>query len=892
MAVNVGTAVAYLDIDMIKFREGLKTALSETDTFSNAVSQKFADLGSNLQLAGGVLTDNISKPIINIGKNAVDASMNFEQSMSKVGAISGATGVEMESLKDKALEMGAKTKFSAKESADAFTYMAMAGWETEDMLAGISGIMNLAAADGLDLATTSDIVTDALTAFGLSADEAGEFADVLAATSSSANTNVSMLGESFKYVAPVAGAMGYNIYEVAHTLGLMANSGIKASSAGTALRGAITRLTKPTDEMKNVMLDLGLATTDYYNEIDSAKVQNATTKVQNKTIDLEKAQSKYNEAVSKYGPESTQAQKAMIGLEKAQNNLSQAQHDLQEAQAGTRKEGEFLNSLMADQDGNATRLNQVIVKLRSVFKNLTEEEQAQAAATLFGQEAMAGMLAVINASGDDFDKLSDAIDGSRGTAEQMSDTMQDNLAGSLTYLNSALEGVYIKLGDALAPVIRDIADWITKFLEWLNTLDETTVQWIATIGAIVAAIGPVLTFLGKISSGIGLIIDVAGKLSGVMGGVLGIGGKLLGGMKTIFGLVPKLIGAIAGINPVVLIVIGAITALIAIGVALYKNWDTVKEMAKNAWDAITGFVKNAAEAIGNFLRNLFDTAVNVVKNIKDSFFEVVKNIKEYVADLVKNITDKVAEIAQKVANSIREMHDKISDFVKKIYNYVSDIAKKVVDAIVNIAKKVGEFISNTLKGIYNFAKKIVDYISDMVGKIGDFVKKIPGFFKDIVTAIPDMIKKMGEFVKNIFKGILDFVKSLIPGFSSAGEQAGSGFFDNISKFFNMVKDAVKGVFDFVKNIASGIGGFFSGITGAASSYAGSHANGLDYVPYDGYIAQLHQGERVLTKKEAQQYDDGGTGGGVVYNIRFQSPEAIDEYQAARLLKQTIKELDL
>ena len=182
--------------------------------------------------------------------------------MSKVAAISGATGDDLKALTDKAKEMGATTKFSASESADALQYMAMAGWKTDDMLSGLEGIMNLAAASGEDLATTSDIVTDALTAFGLTAEDSTHFADILAQASANANTNVGMMGETFKYVAPVAGALGYSAEDTALAIGLMANSGIKASQAGTSLRSIMSRMAKPTKEVQNAMNKLGVSLTD------------------------------------------------------------------------------------------------------------------------------------------------------------------------------------------------------------------------------------------------------------------------------------------------------------------------------------------------------------------------------------------------------------------------------------------------------------------------------------------------------------------------------------------------------------------------------------------------------------------------------------------------------
>lgn len=193
-----------------------------------------------------------------MGGYAIKVGSDFEAGMSKVAAISGTSGQELESLTAKAKEMGAKTKFSATEASEAFSYMAMAGWKTGDMLSGIEGIMNLAAASGEDLASTSDIVTDALTAFGLQADDSAHFADVLAAASSNSNTNVGLMGATFKYVAPIAGAMGYAIEDTAVAIGLMANAGIKGEQAGTNLRAMLTRLSSPTAETAKAMEDLGI----------------------------------------------------------------------------------------------------------------------------------------------------------------------------------------------------------------------------------------------------------------------------------------------------------------------------------------------------------------------------------------------------------------------------------------------------------------------------------------------------------------------------------------------------------------------------------------------------------------------------------------------------------
>lgn len=309
---------------------------------------------------------------------SVNSFQDFESMMSQVKAISGATGQAFDDLTAKAQEMGATTKFTATESAEAFNYMAMAGWKPQQMIDGISGIMSLAAASGEDLGTTSDIVTDALTAFGLQAGDAGHFADVLAQASANANTNVSMLGESFKYVAPVAGAMNYSVEDTSLALGLMANASIKGSMAGTALKTSLANMAAPTDSMAAAMDKYGISLTD--------------------------------------------------------------------------------------SEGNMKSLRGVIDNLRGSLGGLSETEQTAAVSTIFGKEAMAGMLAIINASEEDYNKLSTAIGNSKDAAEGMADTMLDNLKGSFTLMQSAIEGTENAFGKRLSPYLRGIAGGITDMM--------------------------------------------------------------------------------------------------------------------------------------------------------------------------------------------------------------------------------------------------------------------------------------------------------------------------------------------------------------------------------------------------------------------------------------------
>ena len=256
-----------LQREIIETEEELRRLQKEAETTTSVLTKidtagkKMQEVGDNIAGAGKKMLP-VTAAITGIGTAAVKTASDFDASMSNVSAISGAVGEDLNALRDKAREMGAKTKFSASEAADAMGYMAMAGWKTEDMLSGIEGVMNLAAASGEDLATTSDIVTDALTAFGLSAKDSGHFADILAAASSNANTNVSMMGQTFKYTAPIAGALGFSAEDTAEAIGLMANAGIKSTQAGTSLRTIMNSLTGPIDLVGENLGEVTIQTTN------------------------------------------------------------------------------------------------------------------------------------------------------------------------------------------------------------------------------------------------------------------------------------------------------------------------------------------------------------------------------------------------------------------------------------------------------------------------------------------------------------------------------------------------------------------------------------------------------------------------------------------------------
>lgn len=1008
MAVNMGTAIAYLELDTSKFSKGFVSAYNDLKVFgdkSATAEQKLNGLSSAFKTTGGLLSKNVTLPIVGVGAAAVKTATDFEAGMSEVKAISGATGSEFDALRDKAIEMGAKTKFSASDSADAFKYMAMAGWDASQMMDGIAGIMDLAAASGEDLATTSDIVTDALTAFGLQASDSAHFADVLAQASSKSNTNVGLMGETFKYVAPVAGALGYSIEDTAVAIGLMANSGIKGSQAGTALRSTITRLAKPVGEAKDAVEELGISITNA--------------------------------------------------------------------------------------DGTMKPLSQTMVELREKFAGLTEEQKAQYAAMLAGQEGMSGLLAIVNASDEDFQKLTDEINNANGAAEDMASVMMDNTAGAVEQLKGALESAGILIGEKLTPYIRQLAEWITGLVEKFNSLSEEEQDQIVKFGLILAAIGPVLLILAKVISVVSTVVK-AFKLFGTTMTTIKTSIDLVkagyAGLATQMGGIPKLIAGIStgfgGMLAPIAAVIAVVAVLVGAFVTLWKTneefrdnmvgiWNSIKESINNFFggvverinalgfdfENITEVIKTVWFALCDVLAPVFEGAFNTIAIVLDGVFNqilsvmdifiglftgnweqlgegvkgVVSGIVETFANLGSNILGVIGDIGaeilnklgfEKAAEGFQNFFDTLSDLFGQIPELLSSAIDTIVlfftetipnafnsaiEAVQGFVDNIIEFFTVTVpeafstfvnETIPNAINSIVQWFEQLPYMIGYAIGELIGYFylfatnlwTWITTELPliiegiiqwfaqlpsrilewltgvvtnvinwgvemynnavlaasnfvngaiewisqlpsriwawltstvsnviswgtNMVSQARSVATNFVNSFISFITSLpskvwgiiqqIPSKVSAiGSQlynAGRNIFQSL---WNGIKSIGGSILGWVSDFAGKIGSFVSGIIdgfksivsgandakSAAKSVDGKHANGLDYVPYNGYVAELHEGERVLTKQQNREYNEGGTGkGGDTFNFYNTKPTP---YEYARQMKKAKRDLEL
>lgn len=774
---------------------GVKKGLDEINGTAQSGFSKFSEIGKN---ALSVFAGNMLTGVVSQAKNAagavLDIGMSFESGMSKVEAISGATGEDLAALTDKAKEMGAKTKFSATESAEAMQYMAMAGWKTGDMLNGIEGIMNLAAASGEDLATTSDIVTDALTAFGLSAQDSTHFADILAQASSNANTNVSMMGETFKYVAPVAGAMGYSAEDVALAVGLMANSGIKASQAGTSLKAALVNMVKPTDDMRGVMERLGIS------------IQNADGSIKpfgeligdlrDKfaiTTDAERAQ---NYAMAEQKLTAAGLADSLSGLSGEQRNAQIAYlegveliKDMTKEEIKAQAKQKLGIKLTKERQLSEEELYQLASSLgKESLDGMTAAMQEEAAATLFGKEAMSGMLAIINASDADYEKLAGSIENCDGAAAAMAETMQNNLEGQLTILGSAAQGLALELYESVKEPLTNFTklgiDAVSNLTQGFE--DGGVMGMIEAAGQMANAFAENLPSI--IEQGLPLVEGFtenlrsnAGKL--VDGGIdlmLKLAQGLMDGLPSMLQHVPQIVINIAGIindNAPKLLMAGveligilakgliqAIPDLIAALPQIIQaiaatiqafNWlalgSNIITLLKNGITSMVGAVQSAGTGIFNAVKgaiqNLPQTLLSIGKNggtgILNGLKGMVGSIKGAATSILTGIVSALTSLPSKLLGLAKNGAQSIvKGFTGQSWgNIGKNIITGITAGITGSVGKLAEAAKNAAKKAFDAAKDFLGIHSpsklmrDVIGK-----NMIAGFESGIVAETPNLEK--------------------------------------------------------------------------------------------------------------------------------------------------------
>lgn len=759
-----------LQREIIETEQELRRLQEEAASTSVALA-KIDEAGKKIEAFGDSVTHAgqaimpASVAVAGLGAAAVKTAADFDEGMSKVAAISGATGDDLDALREKAREMGAKTKFSATEAAAAMEYMAMAGWKTEDMLGGIEGIMALAAASGEDLATTSDIVTDALTAFGLSANDAGHFADILAAASSNANTNVSMMGETFKYCAPIAGALGFSAEDVAEAIGLMANAGIKSTQAGTALRTIMNNLS---GDVKITGAALG-------------EVTIATTNADGSMRDLSDILADCRGAFSQLSEsERAQAAEALVG----KNAMSGFLALMNAAPEDIAK----LSQAIDNCDGTAERMAETmqdnLAGQLTILKSQIEE-----LAISFGEMLMPAIRKIVSKIQAFVDKLNSMSESQRkailtigliiaalgpllviiGTViSKVGAAMQGfvKLATGVKKLGVAVKagtGIFGKLGAALggisAPVLAVIAV-IAVLAAAFKHLWDTNEEFRNAITAIWEGI------VSKVSAFCQGIVDRLNALGFDFGSIVDVLKSLWDGLCQF--LAPVFEAAFNVVSIVLGTVLDVITGLLDVFIGLFTGnwsqlWDGVKEIFSGVWDGITSLFEN-------FLGMIKSLADTVLGWFGTTWEEVWTSVKSFFENIWGGITTFFSTVWSGIVSTITGAVNAVKTVVSTVFNAIKTTASTIWTGIKNAISTVVDGIKSKVSSSFESVKSTVSNVFNGIKSTATSVWN--GIKSAIVTPIEaarDKIRSALDAVKGFFSGLkLQLPHIKLPHFRVSG----------------------------------------------------------------------------------------------------------------------------
>lgn len=623
-----------------------------------AISQTKAQLGG---LVGTVTAVGAA-----IYAGPVKKAAEFQEQMSTVKSISNASAEDMAKLSQKAKEMGATTAFTAAEAGEAMEYMAMAGWKTGDMLGGIEGIMNLAAASGEELGSVSDIVTDALTAFGLSASDAGHFSDVLAQASSNANTNVSMMGSTFQKVAPVAGALGYSVEDMSLGIGLMANASIKAEVAGTSLKTALANMAKPTKQQAAYM--------------------------------------------DKYG----------ISLTKT--------------------------------DGTMKTFGEVVENLRGSLGGLSEQEQIAAATAIFGKESFAGMLAIVNASEQDYNKLTEAVYNCDGAAKRMAETKLDNLNGSITLAKSAFDALQVELGELLLPTLTEGVKKFTDIITVVTTFVRENPGAVKAIAKIVA---------GLVGLKAGGLIAKLGFLE-VKGGILSIQNAFT--MIKDLGITKYLSSMGGGFGGILTKILPLVGVIAAVGGAIYY--------VSTHLEQVRGFIQKTFgnEGLAAF-NKLWSVITQVGTAIKDAFFTsgtgVLDTLKSIIPTVINTLKTGLLPILPMLANMVIQILPLIGQLVTAILPVLGELIGAVITVlatlIAEILPVIVQLISALLPLVLQVVQSVLPVLIQLINAVVPLlIQIVQAVLPVIIQLIQTIVPLLTQIIQAVLPVLIQLVNAIVP----------------------------------------------------------------------------------------------------------------------------------
>ena len=726
-----------------------------------AAGEKLRDVGSAIEGAGQKLMP-VTAAVGGLATAAVKVASDFDSAMSQVAAVSGATGKELDALRDKAREMGSKTKFSASEAAEAMNYMAMAGWKIGDMLDGIEGIMNLAAASGEDLATTSDIVTDALTALGLSASDSGHFADILAAASSNANTNVSMMGETFKYCAPVAGALGFTAEDTAEAIGLMANAGIKSSQAGTAMRTMLTSLTGEVTFVGDAFGELTVQTTNADGSMRS---------LGDILTDCRAAFAQMSESERAANAEALVGKNAMSGFLAMMNA---APGDI-----------EKLNSAINNCDGTAERMAETmqdnLAGQLTILKSQLEE-----LAISIGEILMPSIRQIVGWIQGLVDWLNGLDEGTK------------KVIVTVALVAAALGPVLIVIGKVVGAVgtILTVVPKIAGAVSGVVGFVSGTV--IPALSAVVAAIGWVPIAIAAV---IGVVALLYNKCEWFRDAVNAVWAQVrdffVSAWEVICSFFTETIPATWE---------SLVSFFQGIPAWWSELWQSVGDFFNNVW---TGMMENPVlSGIVDMIRSLWENLFTALQGIWSGIqttasgaWELIKNVilgpVLLLIDLVTGNFTKLKEDALHIWTNIQQaastiwsgIQQMVGSAVQGLVNHVSILLSGLRDFMGNLWSAVSSAAAAAWNGLKNL----------VVSTVSDLKQAAVEAFRAMVSGIGSALSSLGSVVQDGFQSAISFITSLPGRALQWGMDFINGIAEGVRRAIGNVVSAVSDVADAIRS---------------------------------------------------------------------------------------------
>lgn len=871
MAIDVGSAVGHLDLDINGFLKGLKTAQDEAEDTTKRISSEIGGhlqtAGKNLETVGSTLTKAVTVPIVGLGGLIVKTSSSFESAMSRVQAVSGASGGELQKLNKKAQELGATTAWSASEVADGMTEMAKAGWGASDIIDGMSGVLNAASASGEDLAQVSTIVADAITGFGLKAKDASRVADLLTESANAGTIDITDLGESFKYISPIAKTMGFSIEDVTTAISAMSMSGIKGSQAGTSLRTMLTRMVKPTDDVKNAMDELGIKLT---NQDGSFKSLNTImSEMRGKFSGMTDEQKTYYATVLA-GQEGMSGLLSILGLTQEEyDKISESMKNCSGVAEDTAKTmldnfGGQLTILKSSLEGVAIQFGEVLLpyfknfvawvqKVVLKLQSMTKEQKEQIVKWAAFAAAIGPTLLVFGKLTSTIGKLMSAF----GAVPKVISTVQKDFKLLQLGITHIQEGFALSkagfsglgkeasvlgsfLGGLSAPMIASAAAvgvLVAAFATLWKTNEDFRNKMTSTFNEITSAFSAFFSGISERFNALGINLEsIVNVIKSVWLGFCNL-------------LAPIFESAFAQVSTVISTVLNVILGIVDVFIGVFTGnwsqaWNGIKEIFSSVWEGIKSSFSNVGSLLGgvaNSILSWFGTSLSGIwSSITGFFTNMGSSIVNAVSSFAINVVNKGKEMAVNFVNAVTEFFTNLPYKVGYFLGYtVTSVAMWTVN-MVNKAREMGtNFINAVVTFFKNLPTNVMNFLTNAYNNVRQWDINMVNSAKQVgmnfVNNVINFIRQLPSNVSRWFNNTINSARNFVSGLGAKGREAGMSLLNNVvntaksipSKMLsigsNIVEGVWRGIVSAKNRFVSNVKGFFKGIVDGAKSALGIHS---------------------------------------------------------------------